>query len=517
MMWLRASHLSLLLVILAYLALWGRQSDHIADDPGVGWHLRTGAVVLEQGSVPRVDPFLAPPRDGGGVADTASSWVADQWLSDTILQSLYKVGDWPLIYAVTIGLFTIAFWGVVLTTAYAASGSAISAIIATALAWKAAQVHLIIRPVLASIVLFAIVAARLRRYAVQPPSSQGEKMRGGVVLCCLFAVWANLHPAFVLGLGLISLLGITCLGAYAWTHEKRYLRRFGSVCAILGICVLATFINPYGWRIYESFLELSTSSYLRSINQEWRPLQLGTNEALLLMLVTVVPLALTVITRQGRRSGMLFDVLSTALFTCAAFRMVRFVPYAAIVGAPLAASTLARLGDVRLPSTLGITGRFIVALEKWFALPRSPVLLTTVITLVGCVLAVSVVTPFDRRQIGPSAALYPPQMFDAIGQDTGSGVVLASPDYGGAITWRLQPTFRAVLDDRNNLVGEQLYRRYFRALEDKTQLDELIHDYGVTHLIVANQSPVVRQLSGDQNWMILYQDSDRRVYRVPSS
>ncbi len=516
-MWLRAFHLSFLVVFLAYLALCGRQSDHIADDPGLGWHLRTGAFVLEQGGVPRNDPFLAPLGNGGVVADTASSWVADQWLSDAILQSIYLCGDWPLIYAVTIGLFTIAFWGVVLTTAYAASGSAISAIIATALAWKAAQVHLIIRPVLMSIVLFALVAGRVRRFAVEPPSSQASEMRRGGVLCCWFAVWANLHPAFVLGLGLISLLGITSLATYAWTRERRYLRRCGSVCALLGACVLATFINPYGWLIYESFFELSTSSYLRSINQEWRPLQLGSNEAVFLVLVTVVPLVLTFITKRRQGSGTLFDLLSTTLFTYAAFRMVRFVPYAAIVGAPLAASTLARLGEVRLPPVLGVTSRFIAALEKRLVLPRSPTLLATVIAVVGCALAVFGVTPFNPDRMGPSAVLYPPQMFDAIGHDADSGVVLASPDYGGAITWRLQPGFRPVLDDRNNVVGEGLYRRYFRALEDRTELDGLIRDYRVTHLIVANTSPVVRQLSGERNWMILYQDSARRVYRVPSN
>lgn len=262
--------------------------------------------------------------------------------------------------------------------------------------------------------------------------------------------------------------------------------------------MLATFINPYGWRIYDSFLDLSSSPYLRSINQEWRPLQLASNEALFLILVTVVPLALTLVTRPRRVGGALFDFLSTALFTYAAFRMVRFVPYAAIVGAPLAASTLARLREVRLPPVWGVTGRFIAALERRLALPRSPTLLATVIALVGGALAVCGVTPFSGGQMGPSQALYPPQMFDAIGRDASSGVILASPDYGGAITWRLHPGFRPVLDDRNNLVGEELYRRYFGALEDQTELDGLIRDYGVTHLIVANESAVVRQLSGSE-------------------
>ncbi|MEY4702092.1 MAG: hypothetical protein RL326_2279 [Pseudomonadota bacterium] len=514
---IRAFRLSFLVIIVAYLALWGRQRDGIADDPGLGWHLRTGALVLGEARVPRTDPFLALPRSGVSSPDSPRSWVADQWLADTILQSLDSFGGWPLVYAVAIGLFTIALWGVVLSTAYVASGSALCAIVATGLAWKAAQVHLIIRPVLASIVLFAVVASRVRRLAVTPPTSKVAALRQGLVLCSLFIAWANLHPAFILGLGLVCILAAEWLPTYEWTQERSALKRYGSLFALLGACVLATFINPYGWRIYDSFLDLSSSPYLRSINQEWRPLHIGSNEGVLVVLVSVVPLALTLATKPRRASGSLFDIFSTALFTYAAFRMVRFVPYAVIVGAPFAASAIARLREVRLPPVCGVSGRFIAALERRLTLPRSPTLLAAVIALVGGALVVCGVTPFSEGQMGPSEALYPPQMFDAIGRDARSGVILASPDYGGAITWRLHPGFRPVLDDRNNLVGEGLYRRYFRATEDQTELDGLIREYGVTHLIVGNESPVVRQLSEERNWMILYQDSARRVYRVPSS
>jgi hypothetical protein len=143
--------------------------------------------------------------------------------------------------------------------------------------------------------------------------------------------------------------------------------------------------------------------------------------------------------------------------------------------------------------------------------------ITGLIAFIGCVFALVGVLPLGGTQMGPSTSQYPPHMFDAIAKDRSSGVVLASPDYGGAIAWRLQPGFRAVLDDRNNLVGEDLYRRYFRALEDKTELEELVREYGVTHLIVASTSSVVPRLSGEQNWTILYQDSFRRVYRVPTN
>ena len=508
----RHFRLSVVLLIVAYLALWGRQSEHMADDPGLGWHLRTGAFVLKEGSVPRIDPFLALPRSEAAATSSPRQWVADQWLSDTVLQSLYSWGSWPLVYAVTIGLFTVAFWGVVLTTAYSASGSALSSLVATALAWKVAQVHLIVRPVLASIVLFAVIAGRVRRLAVQSPTSKADAIREGLVMCSLFALWANLHPAFVLGLAIIALHGAVLL------LTRRQLKfACGSLVVLLVCCALATLLNPYGWRVYDSFFDLSASPYLRSINQEWRPLELLSNEALLLLLVTFVPLAFTLSASLRHIGPRLFDILSTLVFTYAAFRMVRFVPYAAILGAPLTAIALADLRRVRLPSVCGATRRFISALEKRLDMPRSPILIASLIAFIGCTLAMVGILPCSGKPIGPSATLYPADMFDEIARDRGEGVILASPDYGGAVAWRLQPGFRAVLDDRNNVVGEELYRRYFRALEDRTELEELVREYGVTHLILSSMSPVVAQLSGEQNWTILYQDSSRRVYRVPTN
>lgn len=511
---LRAFRLSILVMIVAYLVLWGRQSDHLADDPGLGWHLRAGVLVREGGSVPRVDPFLASPRQSESESVSPRSWVADQWLGDIALDSLYSFGGWPLLYAVTIGIFTITCWGVVLSTAHTTSGSALCAIIATALAWKAAQVHLIIRPVLVSVLLFAVVAARARTWAAEPNRAHTKLLRQGALLCSVFALWANAHPAFVLGLLVIAVLALTHLMRYAGSKERNELVACGRSVALLVASVGATLVNPYGWRIYSSFIELSRSAYLRSINQEWRPLEFGSPEMVLLLTLAVLPLLVTVVGKGYRTRVALFDCLMVALLTYGAFRMVRVVPYAAIVSAPLAASVLARLGGIKLPAVFRATRRFISRLDRLLELPRSPLALTSGMALAGVMLALVGITPRGADTMGPSSEVYPPGMFEAIERDSASGVILASPDYGGSITWRLYPKFRAILDDRNDLVGEGLYRRYFKALKDKVELERLVDDYGVTHLIIATSSPVVGQLSDEQNWIILYQDRSRRVYRV---
>ena len=81
-----------LLVIAAAVHVYSVRMVGVADDPGLGGHLASGAYMLQQGAVPGHDPFLA---DGASKA-----WIADQWLSALGMEVLLRCGGWPLLYAV---------------------------------------------------------------------------------------------------------------------------------------------------------------------------------------------------------------------------------------------------------------------------------------------------------------------------------------------------------------------------------------------------------------------------------
>jgi hypothetical protein len=66
----------------------------------------------------------------------------------------------------------------------------------------------------------------------------------------IFALWSNLHIQFVDGL---IVLALACAEAVAglWWSAARTRLRLVSILAVSAACLLATLINPYGWKIYK--------------------------------------------------------------------------------------------------------------------------------------------------------------------------------------------------------------------------------------------------------------------------
>jgi hypothetical protein len=92
--------------------------------------------------------------------------------------------------------------------------------------------------------------------------------------------------------------------------------------------------------------------------------------------------------------------------------------------------------------------------------------------------------------------------------------VLASPDWGGFVTGNLYPAFKAVIDDRNTLIGEALYQEYFQSLDSPEALSALVNRFHVTHLIIPRKTPVGETLASDRRWAILLDDGTSVVARV---
>ena len=85
---------------------------------------------------------------------------------------------------------------------------------------------------------------------------------------------------------------------------------------------------------------------------------------------------------------------------------------------------------------------------------------------------------------------------------------------GGFLTASLYPDFRAVIDDRNTLIGAELYRRYFRSMESLQELQSIITAFGVTHLILEKDRAVMREARESGVCTILLESEQWSVCRV---
>ena len=97
------SDLIFVLLLVGFAA--GPLAQKLLGDAGIGWHIRTGQLILKTGAVPRVDPFSA--IMGG------QPWFAWEWLCDVLVGWLERIaGLNGVVFAsalVIAGTFTLAF------------------------------------------------------------------------------------------------------------------------------------------------------------------------------------------------------------------------------------------------------------------------------------------------------------------------------------------------------------------------------------------------------------------------
>lgn len=185
-------------------------------------HVLFGRHILAQGHAPYTDPYA--------FTTTAARWVDHEWLAQAVMAAVFDNCGNPgllllkfLAGAATFGLVirdvrrnTRAPWQ------WGGIGLLGAAVLARGFAC---------RPQVVTYLLTAVLLCGLRRTRGQPsPWLWG--------LPPLFALWANLHGGFVLGLGIVGLAS----AAATW-HRRPEARR---LWAAFGLSLIATAINPYG-------------------------------------------------------------------------------------------------------------------------------------------------------------------------------------------------------------------------------------------------------------------------------
>jgi hypothetical protein len=474
------------------------QMNNFADDPGVGWHLKTGEFVWISTSAPRFDPFLA---------SESRPWVADQWLSDLLLFSVYRAGSWRALYVGLAGVWLVTFFGVLHRAVRVQIGSSLASVVAVLLAFKCAQVHFILRPIIFSIFLFTCTLVTARKLSRLDSLPAGSLVLPGSFLIALFVLWSNIHPAFVLGLILVFCLPISRI-----LDGKRSGSEVAKLALLAVLCLLGTFVNPYGVELHRSIIALGRSSYFLSLNREWLPTDLASFEGLTLIVLVVTALIAALVSRCFRASIGWFDILVSGFLALQAFYSVRFLPFAAIaLTFTFAAALRCMAQSVVGIRWLGVTVRYIRALENYEGKSSTAGIFACVCALVGVFCYRIMPLP---EQLGPQEASYPRAILESIRTDAPGGVILASPDFGGFITANLYPAFKAVIDDRNTLIGEQLYRDFFQSLKSPETLSVLVNRFQVTHLIIPRNSPTGANLASSPNWPVLLDDGRIIVVKV---
>lgn len=449
-------------------------------DPDYWWHLRTGQLIVETGSVPREDPF--------SFTNAGREWLPHEWLADVLIYGLQWLGGYALL--------TVLFVAVALTSLLlahrAAQGLGLAPWPAAGLFfWAALMSGLFwtVRPAVFTWLFFAVFLYVLL-----------EGRRGGRrlwLLPPLMLLWANLHGGYVIGLALLALYIIASLAERRLWGEPRDLR---TPALVLAACVLVTVVNPgtYELLLYPLTYVKPGNASLAFIS-EWQSPDFHS--------LAFKPLALGIavlaaVGAWGRPRDLFLPLLGLS-FAYLALDSVRHVPLFSIVFVVV-------MGGV-LPQ------RFARARAKGPSVTaRAPVrpLLNWALLVAAAVLAAYGLSQSSWLQLGAgareAAALDYPKAGAAFIRAEYSGArIFNSYRWGGYLINALYPEQRVFIDGRADMYGDAFMAEYVRVLRLQPGWQATLDAYGVDLVIIERDAPLAERLASmPETW--------RRAFEGPA-
>ncbi|HBY93820.1 MAG TPA: hypothetical protein DEP84_07585, partial [Chloroflexi bacterium] len=290
------------------------------------WHAAVGREIVTTGAIPATDHF--------SYTATGRPYHYQSWLSEIILYAALAAGGPAGAIWLRVGVL-LFICGVLLSLSAEASRGTLRLAAAVTGAGVAGTVtNWAVRPQLLSLPLFAVELALLWRWrgavtgprpiATPPPLWP---------LPLLLALWANLHGAFVLGLGLPGLLWLGEL-----LQQQRLTPPLRRLALWTGLATVAVAFNPRGLGIVGYVWTLLTDAPSQTFIVEWRPPTLATLEGRLFFTALAASAGLFV---WQRRAFRISDWLWFGAFAFLASRGIRYVIWFFLLLPPLLALALA--------------------------------------------------------------------------------------------------------------------------------------------------------------------------------
>jgi hypothetical protein len=448
----------------AFYFLSGNEADN-----DLWGHVRFGAEIVRHGGVIRLDPFT--------YTVPGAPWMNHEWLSQVLLYAAYAGGGGPGLWLLklAVGLATAAFlagrvrretaspwiWGPLLLLALAVLSRGFA-----------------IRPQIFSYCALAGLLWRLDRGVAPVPSWWA--------LPLLFVLWANLHGAFILGLGALALWGANAL---AVDRPSR-----GRVVLVCLLALVATLATPFGWQLLSYIAgELTVEHPIT----EWQPVSF-TDPAHVTYLILVVAFVLTLPFASWRTQGWaVLLALGTAVM---AMRHQRHTPVFALIAAgPIAAQLAA--GVAWWPWRRVPIG---TAAQRAIAVGLVAIALAQV-GLLGARLTA------DRGQIVFDPQDYPVGAVRALAGSVDALNLAVPLDWGEYVIWHLGPRVKVSLDGRfATLFPPHVVRDNFDFFAGAGDWQRLLTAYPTDAVLVPRASPC--PIRSQPGWHRAYADPVAEIY-----
>jgi len=300
-------------------------------------------------------------------------------------------------------------------------------------------------------------------------------------------------------------------------HQRRLaLRRGRGYLLTAAGCGVATFVNPYGYRLHAHIFAYLADGFYRGNIMEFQSLNFQSAQARYFEILLAAGAAAAFV--QLRRGRLVWPLLFAAwahLALYSARNVEIFVLLAAAPAAEMVSEVLRRLPAMRLAGWLrrGLDDLADFTREwnvfdggpRWYAVSAAAAL----------ALAVLLYAP---QPPAACRAAYDPKAFPvaAAGQLERAGLyggVFTEDLWGGYLIYREYPHGRVFIDGRSDFYGAEFARKYIRAMGAQAGWERYLSRYGVETVLLPPDAPLAGALKQSSAWHLVYDDGVALIFR----
>lgn len=484
----------------------GVMPQRLLGDAGTGWHIRDGQQIVSTHTLPRTDSFSS--------TMSGKRWYAWEWLYDSMIGLIFNAAGLNgvvLFSGILIALsFTFLF-----RIQLARGSNLLVAVFFLLLSASSSTIHFLARPHVVTWLFTLFWVQILDSTDISDRTANGQQ-RILYWLPALMLLWVNLHGGFLMG---FVLLGIYLIAAIVQRLASRDLhartaaaKRARILIFISALCLLASFVNPYGYKLHSHVYAYLSNHFLMNHIEEFQsPNFHALAPRCFVVLLLFALFTLSVTSRRARPS----QVLLVLFATYSGLYASRNIPIASMLVtvaiAPLfsawktdAVSREYAEGMRTLSSRLLSFSQRMGKMESrqyghvW---PALVVLFSLLICAHQGHLGTRTLmnAEFDAKR-------FPVRATDLISAQQISDPIFSLDSWGGYLIYRLYPRVKVVVDDRHDLYGEQFLKDYLKVIHVEPGWDKQLDAWKVTRVLLPANSALSSILKEKPDWKIINDD-----------
>jgi hypothetical protein len=484
-----------LFISLVLALAYGTPSLRLLNDPGIGWHIRTGEWILQNHAVPHHDLFSNI---------TARPWFAWEWLFDVAVAKVH--GWWGLNGVLAGGALVIALtFALLFRMALRRGASLLPAMAFVILAAVASTIHCLARPH-----LFTWLFTLLCWYLQEEP----KETRWVWAIPLIVLVWANVHGGFLVA---FALMGLTLLGDLwnAVIGGDKARNDAVRTARLLAASVLASLLNPYGASLYTHIYQYLTDSFLMHHIQEMQSPDFRTVAAKCLFALLLLT-AWVAFAQRGRLS--VGERLVLVFFAYEALFAARNIPLACIVLTLTVVPLLSPSSELPTgkSSISPLRQRLVGFSDRMGQMEQQSrghvwAIFFTLVTLAACANGGRLLGT-QLIQASFNADKFPVRAVGFLVEHPPAAPLFTTDGWGGYVIYRAWPKVRVVVDDRHDMYGSEYMKQYLKIVEGNWDWQQQLQATGARSALVSPNSAIGSLLRSSPEWKLVYDDHQALIF-----